>query len=277
MRGALRVAVVPAVLMLASGCATKDFVRELVGKSEAELDQRVGKVGERVVAVEGRLGEESQRVTKVEGRLGGVETKVGEVGEQAKQAQTKADTAFNRADEVDSRLSRLWTNRHKRQLVETVHVQFAFDKADLTDGAQTALLTILKEMKANPALTLDLEGYTDPTGPARLQRHAQPAAGRGGAPLPGRAGRGDAARQLGGAGSDHRCQGRGSRQAAPRDRQDADRRRVSWSAAGAGLIPRPRRASPPQHSPDEPSAPRCHKQLDAGPRSTASGRSRSVR
>jgi len=165
MRGVLRVAVVPAVLMLASGCATKDFVRELVGKSEAELDQRVGKVGERVVAVEGRLGEESQRVTKVEGRLGGVETKVGEVGEQAKQAQTKADTAFNRADEVDSRLSRLWTNRHKRQLVETVHVQFAFDKADLTDGAQTALLTILKEMKANPALTLDLEGYTDPTGP----------------------------------------------------------------------------------------------------------------
>ena len=165
MRGALRVAVVPAVLMLASGCATKDFVRELVGKSEAELDQRVGKVGERVVAVEGRLGEESQRVTKVEGRLGGVETKVGEVGEQAKHAQTKADTAFNRADEVDSRLSRLWTNRHKRQLVETVHVQFAFDKADLTDGAQTALLTILKEMKANPALTLDLEGYTDPTGP----------------------------------------------------------------------------------------------------------------
>jgi OmpA-OmpF porin, OOP family len=165
MRGVLRVAVVPAVLMLASGCATKNFVRELVGKSEAELDQRVGKVGERVVAVEGRLGEESQRVTKVEGRLGGVETKVGEVGEQAKQAQTKADTAFNRADEVDNRLSRLWTNRHKRQLVETVHVQFAFDKADLTDGAQTALLSILKELKANPALTVDLEGYTDPSGP----------------------------------------------------------------------------------------------------------------
>jgi OmpA-OmpF porin, OOP family len=165
MRGALRVAVVPAVLMLASGCATKGFVRELVGKSEAELDQRVGKVGERVVAVEGRLGEESQRVTKVEGRLGGVETKVGEVGEQAKQAQTKADTAFNRADEVDSRLSRLWTNRHKRQLVETVHVQFAFDKADLTDGAQTALLSIVKELRGNPALSVDLEGYTDQSGP----------------------------------------------------------------------------------------------------------------
>ena len=165
MRGAMRIVVVPTVLLLASGCATKSFVRELVGKSEAELDHRVGKVGERVVAVEGRLGEESQRVTRVEGqlgetnqRLGGVETKVGE-------AQTKADSGFNRADEVDNRLSRLWTNRNKRQLVETVHVQFAFDKADLTDGAQTALLTILKELKSNPALTVDLEGYTDPTGP----------------------------------------------------------------------------------------------------------------
>jgi outer membrane protein OmpA-like peptidoglycan-associated protein len=164
--------VVPAVLLLASGCATKNFVRELVGKSEAEFDQRVGQVGERVVAVEGRLGEESERVTRVEGqlgetnqRLGGVETKVGEVGEQARQAQTKADSAFNRADEVDNRLSRLWTNRHKRQLVETVHVQFGFDRADLSDGAQTALLAILKELKANPALTVELEGYTDPTGP----------------------------------------------------------------------------------------------------------------
>jgi peptidoglycan-associated lipoprotein len=159
MRGVMTVVVVPAaVALLASGCATKNFVREMVGKSETEMDQRVGKVNERVVTVEGRLGEESQRVTKVEGQLG-------QVGEQAKAAQTRADAAFGRADEVDSRLTRLWSNRHKRQLVETMHVQFGFDKAELTDGAQTALLSIIKELKANPALTVELEGYTDPTGP----------------------------------------------------------------------------------------------------------------
>jgi outer membrane protein OmpA-like peptidoglycan-associated protein len=166
MRGVMTVVVVPAaVALLASGCATKNFVREMVGKSETEMDQRVGKVNERVVTVEGRLGEESQRVTKVEGQLAGVETKVGQVGEQAKAAQTRADAAFGRADEVDSRLTRLWSNRHKRQLVETMHVQFGFDKAELTDGAQTALLSIIRELKANPALTVELEGYTDPTGP----------------------------------------------------------------------------------------------------------------
>jgi outer membrane protein OmpA-like peptidoglycan-associated protein len=156
--------VVPAVMLLATGCATKGFVREMVGKSEAELDQRVGKVGERVVAVEGRLGEESQRVTRVEGQLGETVQRLGTVETKAGEAMTKADSAFNRADEVDNRLSRLWNNRHKRQLVETVHVQFAFDKADLTDGAQTALLAILKELKSNPALTVELEGYTDQAG-----------------------------------------------------------------------------------------------------------------
>jgi outer membrane protein OmpA-like peptidoglycan-associated protein len=108
--------------------------------------------------VEGQLGETSQR-------LGTVETRVGEVGEQAKQAHTRADAAFTKADETDSRLTRLWSNRHKRQVVETIHVQFAFDKAELTDGAQTALLTIIKELRANPALSVDLEGYTDQTGP----------------------------------------------------------------------------------------------------------------
>ena len=164
MRGVTRMVVVPAVMLLATGCATKGFVREMVGKSEAELDQRVGKVGERVVAVEGRLGEESQRVTRVEGQLGETVQRLGTVETKAGVAMTKADSAFNRADEVDNRLSRLWNNRHKRQLVETVHVQFAFDKADLTDGAQTALLSILKELKSNPALTVELEGYTDQAG-----------------------------------------------------------------------------------------------------------------
>jgi outer membrane protein OmpA-like peptidoglycan-associated protein len=170
MRAVMRIAAVaPAVLMLASGCATKNWVREMVGQRDAEIDQRVGT---KVSAVESRVGEEAQRITRVEGqlgetsqRLGTVETRVGEVGEQAKQAHTRADAAFTKAEETDGRLTRLWSNRHKRQVVETLHVQFAFDKAELTDGAQTALATIVKELKANPALSVDLEGYTDPTGP----------------------------------------------------------------------------------------------------------------
>jgi outer membrane protein OmpA-like peptidoglycan-associated protein len=162
MRGVMRVAVVvPAMALLVSGCATKDWVKDLVGKREAEIDQRVGT---RVGSVETRLGEESQRVTRVEGQIGETTQRLNGVEAQAGQASETAKAARVRADEVDTRLTRLWSSRNKRSLVETVHVQFAFDKAELTDAAQTALATIVKELKENPNLTVDLEGFTDQTG-----------------------------------------------------------------------------------------------------------------
>ncbi|HVG78284.1 MAG TPA: OmpA family protein [Patescibacteria group bacterium] len=162
MRGVMRVAVVvPAMALLISGCATKDWVKDLVGKREAEIDQRVGT---RVGSVETRLGEESQRVTRVEGQIGETTQRLNGVEAQAGQASETAKAARVRADEVDTRLTRLWSSRNKRSLVETVHVQFAFDKAELSDAAQTALATIVKELKENPNLTVDLEGFTDQTG-----------------------------------------------------------------------------------------------------------------
>jgi outer membrane protein OmpA-like peptidoglycan-associated protein len=121
----------------ASGCATKGWVNELMGKKEAQIDQRFARTEATLV----------------------------EVGDGARAAQGRADAAYGRADEVNSRVSRLWSNRHRRDVVETLHVQFGFDRWDLSDGAQTALLQITKELKDNPLLSVDLEGYTDQTGP----------------------------------------------------------------------------------------------------------------
>jgi outer membrane protein OmpA-like peptidoglycan-associated protein len=149
MRGVVRMAVLPVLVLLAGGCATKDWVTNLVGKREAEIDQRVDT---RVGAVEGRVGEQGHKVSSLETAAG--------------EARTRADGAYSRADEVNSRLTRLWNARHTRTLVETIHVQFGFDRWDLTDGAQTALVTIVKELRENPALSVDLAGFTDPTGTA---------------------------------------------------------------------------------------------------------------
>ena len=81
-------------------------------------------------------------------------------------AQTKerADSAYTKADETNSRLTRLWSNRNTRNQLETYQVLFGFDKWDLNDGAQTTLVSIVKEMKENPNLTVDLQGYADPVG-----------------------------------------------------------------------------------------------------------------
>jgi outer membrane protein OmpA-like peptidoglycan-associated protein len=127
-----------------AGCATKGWVNELVTKKEAQADQRFART----------------------------EATLTEVGDGARAARTRADEAYGRADaahgradEVNTRLTRLWNGRYKRDVVETLHVQFGFDRWDLSDGAQTALLQITKELKENPQLSVDLEGYTDPSGP----------------------------------------------------------------------------------------------------------------
>ncbi|SRR5712692_2494048 len=136
-------ALLPAVLLLVSGCATKDWVREIFAKKDVEADQRF-------VKVEGRVNESDQRID-------GVSSQVGEV-------RSRADSAFDRAQGVDQRLTRLWANRHNLKVVESMDVYFGFDRSDLTDGAQTALAGLVKELKANPSLTVVLEGFTDLQG-----------------------------------------------------------------------------------------------------------------
>jgi outer membrane protein OmpA-like peptidoglycan-associated protein len=155
MRQAVTVGLVlPAVLVLVSGCATKKWVTEFVGKKEVEIDQRF-------TGVDRKMTDEN---TRIDGRLKTAETGLSETSEAARSARERADGAYSKADETNSRLTRLWSSRNVRNLVETHQVKFGFDKWDLNDGAQTMLLAIIKEMKENPKLTVDLEGYADPVG-----------------------------------------------------------------------------------------------------------------
>jgi outer membrane protein OmpA-like peptidoglycan-associated protein len=145
--------------LVSTGCvATRSWVNENLGRHQAQVDDRFSKVDSSVRDVG-----DATRVAQT--RADAAHERAEAAAGRAEAAQGRAEAAFGRADEVNSRLTRLWTGRNKRNLVETVHVQFGFDRSDLSDGAQTALLGIIKELKSNSDLTVDLEGYTDPTGP----------------------------------------------------------------------------------------------------------------
>jgi outer membrane protein OmpA-like peptidoglycan-associated protein len=163
------------MLVLVSGCATKGWVREELGKRDTELGNRETELGQRIGKVDERVGEETRRidtrVEQVEGRVGEERQRVGvleasitSVSETARNAQESAAAAMAKAEGVDSRLTRLWGNRYNPKLVDTIHVQFGFDRAELDDGAQTALLVLVKELQANPGLVVELIGYTDMRG-----------------------------------------------------------------------------------------------------------------
>ena len=168
------------LLIVATGCATKGWVREEMGKQDAQVGQRIGQVDERIGSeaqrvdkrvdtvdkrvdtVEGRVSQEAQ---KTDVRVGTLETTVTSTSEAVREARARADAAMAKAESVDSRLTRLWNNRYNGKVVETVNVQFGFNRSELDDGAQTTLAGLVKEMQANPGLTVDLVGYTDTKGP----------------------------------------------------------------------------------------------------------------
>ncbi len=146
-----------AMVILFSGCATRDWVRDLLGKKEVEIGERVDKVS-------GRVDEQGVQVKTLEGSLGDVRGRSDAALAKADGALGRADGAFARADGVDSRLSRLWGNRHKRKVADSMDVYFGFDQAELSDGTQTALLGLVKELQSNPGTTVELGGFTDPKG-----------------------------------------------------------------------------------------------------------------
>ena len=167
-----------------------------LGKVESDLGQektRVTSVASEVGEVRGIATDATKRAEAASGAAGQAAMRAEEAGGKATQATAKADQAaakaedatgkatqaiakaddaagkagqaVTKADETDSRLTRLWTGRNKRNLVETVVISFGFDKWELDDKGQTALLELVKQIQGNPNLVIDLEGYTDSMGP----------------------------------------------------------------------------------------------------------------
>jgi outer membrane protein OmpA-like peptidoglycan-associated protein len=158
MRQLLKIGVLlPTAVLLVSGCATKGFVRDMFAKKDVEVDQRF-------VKVEGQVEGVSTEVKGVSTEVKGVTTQVKSLEGAVAEAKGRADAAMTKADGVDTRLTRLWSNRYNQKTADTLEVYFGFDKAELTDGAQTALAGVVKELQGNATLIVELGGYTDPKG-----------------------------------------------------------------------------------------------------------------
>jgi len=165
----------PALLILAVGCATKGWVRQEMTKRDAQIGERIGQVDDRVgtetqrvdkrvETVEGRVNAEAQKSESMGVRVGTLETQVTSTSDAVRTAQERADSAMAKADSVDGRVTKLWANRYNPRIVDTINVQFGFDRSELDDGAQTTLAGLVKELQANPNLTVELIGYTDTRG-----------------------------------------------------------------------------------------------------------------
>ena len=142
-------------ILLESGCALQPWFRGLFEKPEAKLDARL-------VDVEKTVDQHS-------GQIAGLESRVAGAAALAREARDRADVAVARTDTLDRRQTPAARAAREaartRSLFGMVHVRFGLDRADLDDKAEKALVNIVKELRQNPGLTLDLEGTTDSRGP----------------------------------------------------------------------------------------------------------------
>lgn len=142
------------LVVLLSGCAAAGPYGISLGSPGSTSDESVDL---RVTRVEGRLDQMNKRIDAVGERMEGVEGGV-------IRAQETADQASRRATAVDTRLTRLWTNRFNQRTASSLEVFFPQDSSDLNDAAQTALQGVAKDLEDNPGLTVELGGYTDRRG-----------------------------------------------------------------------------------------------------------------
>lgn len=156
---------VTVALIVGSGCASKTLVEQELNRRDARIAHNMTAAQDATSAQIRRNAEATQqRFGAVDERIGALEARTAELQDRVQGAAMRAEAASPRADSGDAWLGRLWAHRNWRKVVNTLHVEFPFDESALDDTAKSVLFVLVGELRGDPRLAVDLEGYTDSKG-----------------------------------------------------------------------------------------------------------------
>jgi OmpA-OmpF porin, OOP family len=151
---------VAAVLLLASGCASKKYVRQ-------QIDPLTGKVTE----LSDLSRKNSNDIKDVDSRAQqGIQTassKADTADEKAMTADKKAETAQSMATDLKGQLTGVENklgNIDNYKQTETVTLNFPFNQYKLREKETTSLDELASKIKDRNAYIVQIEGYTDSVG-----------------------------------------------------------------------------------------------------------------
>ena len=135
--------------VVASGCATKKYVRGEVETAENRTSDRISNVESMVEENQEMLGKHGQEIDRLSA----------ETAELSKTAQDALDRAIAAGKLAEGKF-----------LYETIlsddSVRFGFDKSELSREAKAALDAFSSELIArNEGVYIEIQGHTDSTGP----------------------------------------------------------------------------------------------------------------
>jgi outer membrane protein OmpA-like peptidoglycan-associated protein len=156
---------VTVALIVGSGCASKTVMEQELNRRDARIADNISATRDATSAqIRHNAEATQQRFSVVDERIGALEARTTELHERVQGATMRAEAASPRGESADAWLSRVWAHRNWRKVVNTLHVEFPFDQSALNDEAKSILFVLVGELRDDPRLAVDLEGYTDSKG-----------------------------------------------------------------------------------------------------------------
>jgi OOP family OmpA-OmpF porin len=151
-----------ALTLLATGCATKKYVRNSIDPLEA----RLGKVEENTDQNSRRITDVDQKaqagITEAKTQADAADKNATTADQHAQSAQTLAQSSMTEAERVREELR----NSDNFQTLKTETVLFGFNHSNLDEDAQKKLDDIASLVAGKKRFIIEVQGYTDHTGPA---------------------------------------------------------------------------------------------------------------
>lgn len=185
MKGTLAITSIVAAGLLASGCATKKYVRNTAAPIQAKVDQVGDQTSRNGQAIEETRGQVKQVDDRAQSGISAATERASTADQHALTADQHAGDAANKANQaqqgVDQNkrelagLRQVISNLDDYKLQKTVSVPFAFDKYRLTPEAKQNLDELAGAVKSDKKFFIAVEGYTDRVGSEQynleLSRH----------------------------------------------------------------------------------------------------------
>jgi OmpA-OmpF porin, OOP family len=160
--------------LLASGCATKKYVRNTTAPIQAKVDQ----VGEQTTQNSQQIKNTNDQVKQVDDRaqsgINGANEKAATADQHASDAMNKANQADQNASQANQKadqnsqalasLRNTVANIDDYKLQTSATVPFKFNQWKLTPSSMQDLDNLASQVQADKRFFIAVEGYTDRTG-----------------------------------------------------------------------------------------------------------------
>ena len=181
MRVSLATMCIAAGSLLASGCATKTYVRNTTAPIQAKVDQVGTQTTQNTQQIEDTKNQLKQVDEKAQSGINAAQERAAAADQHAAAADQHAATAdqhatdaMNRAQQAArsadansqdlNKLRSVVANIDDYKLQTSATVPFAFDKWNLTSSAKADLDNLASGLSADKRFVISVEGFTDSTG-----------------------------------------------------------------------------------------------------------------